>query len=474
MALQLDPNSGLPLDPATLQMLQEKQMMQSVAETGGSARERQNNATVSGAANTLFPNLAMRQSQQMDAAMKAQNLQPQAGEAPMDFNIRQLSAMRNAAASIDPQAALHMTDQLAKLQQAKEQQSHLQAEDQRLADEHTQALRTQTIQSATGIPVHLVGPNGSPLGDFDLATDQGKQDFATAKQKAPPGSIGMSDAEYAKHVATMQEIRMRADEGAAAKARYQLGGGFGDPEIESLLASMASKGINLPTGFRSKDQMLGTFRGLLDKYKGLTTDDIADLVGKGIVDFKAVQKATQTGATILGRVTAASGELDAMLPIARDAAAGVNNTDFVPYNKLAQMVRQGTSSPEQKRLYVATQAILNSYDLLAARGGTDATKRAQQHQMLETADGPAAYNAALEMLEKESKVARAGAMGAIRAGTYGLADKSALAAQDAAQPPVSPPAGANTPMAFKSEADIPANLPKGTKIVVNGVAGTWQ
>ena len=448
MALPLDTNSGLPLDPATMQALQQQQLARDISMTGGNARERMNDMGVATAVNTLFPSPQMIQSRAADQALKATQLTQNPGEPDLDFSIRKLAAQRDALNPIDPLAAAGLNTQLLKLGQAKLEQAHLTADTQRMGDEHQQAVRQQTIEQATGIPIHLVGPNGKPLGDFDLSTDDGKQAYAAAKAQAPPGSVSMGDTQYAQHISRMQEIKERADEVAAAKARYGMGalGTFGDPKVEDLLASMAAKGVRMPTGFRSQQQQLATFQGLLKKYDGLSTDDIADLVGKGIIDFGAVQKATQTGATILGRVTAASGELDAMTPIARDASAAVPRSDFVPLNQLTQMVRTGTSSPEQKRLYVATQSILNQFDMLASRGGTDKDKRAALHKALETADGPEAYNAALDMIIKESQVARAGALGAIRAGSYGLAEQKAAAATTAPpSAPGAPNAGASAP-----------------------------
>jgi hypothetical protein len=136
MALQLDPNSGLPLDPATLQRLQEQDMMRGVAETGGSAADRLTAETVGRGVNTLFPNLAMRQSQQLDAANKANPVVQQPGEGDNAFMIRQLKSQRDNAAAIDPMAAAHYNTQILKFQNAIAEQAHLSAETQGLQDKH--------------------------------------------------------------------------------------------------------------------------------------------------------------------------------------------------------------------------------------------------------------------------------------------------------------------------------------------------
>jgi len=429
-------NNGL-FDPVTADALQQQQIEQQTAAIGGNAATRANFQAINQGLGNLFPSPAVQQARKQQAALAGAQVSQNPGESDLDYSIRQLQAQRDAVAPLNPQAASQMNTQMLKLGQMKLEQSRLIAQDQREtnqdqreseseSDRHNAAQQKLSDTKAVGINYHLIGPNSKDLGSFDLSDPDQKVAYLKAKA-ANPGSSSLSDEAYSQHLDKMAEINAAAE----AKARYGLGGmnGFGDEKVQDLLASMASKGINLPTGFRSKDQMYATFQGLLKKYDGLTTDDIADLVGKGIVDFKATTKATQTAAGILGRVQVASGELDAMVPIAQDASDHVPRSDFVPYNRLTQMVKAGTSSPEQKRLYIATQSILNTYDVLAARGGTDAKKREAQHQMLETADGPDAYNAALKMIVTESQVARAGALGAIKAGTYGLDEKRALESQ---------------------------------------------
>lgn len=463
MALQLDPNSGLPLDPATLQAIQEQNLMQSLNQQGGGAAYRLNAEAVGRGVNTLFPSPEMQQAKTAQQALGAAQLTQDDGESDMDFSVRQMRSNVAALAKVDPRAALSAQTQLLKLEEMQSQQAHLKAADQRADQQEADRHQDEELKQTTGSYMHLMGADGkTPIGSYNVLDTSagGGLDAYKKARAANPGSIGMTDKELADWKIKMDEQKQAIDE----KARFQLGGadGFGNPKVEALLASLASKGVNLPAGFRSSKQMLAMFQGLLTKYDGLTTDDIADIVGKGNIDFNAVKKATGTAATILGRVTTATGEMDAMVPIARDASAAVPRSDFVPFNKLQQMVRAGTSSPEQKRLYVATLSIMNQFDMLASRGGTDKDKRAALHKALDTADGPEAYNAALDMMVTEGKVAKAGALGAIRAGTYGLDEQKAAIAAGVPAPAATPTAPPAAPAAAPSN-----GLPAGWSVTAH-------
>jgi hypothetical protein len=196
------------------------------------------------------------------------------------------------------------------------------------------------------------------------------------------------------------------------------GQGFDDPEIQDLQAAISASGYSLPAGFRSKEQQLALLKGLKRKYDGLSNDDIAHLIGSNAIDYKATSKATQTAAGIVGKVEVANKELEAFVPIAKDANAAVDRSKFVPWNKLEQLGKKNISDPDLKRLYVATQTILNAYDMLASRGGTDQDKRAHNREILSNADSPEAYDAALDMIVREGQAAGGAARAATKASAY--------------------------------------------------------
>jgi hypothetical protein len=69
---------------------------------------------------------------------------------------------------------------------------------------------------------------------------------------------------------------------------------FGEDE-GALMAALAERGVALPAGLRSKDQMKATFRGLIDRNAGQTVEQIADKIASGQISFGA-DKATRSAA----------------------------------------------------------------------------------------------------------------------------------------------------------------------------------
>lgn len=190
-------------------------------------------------------------------------------------------------------------------------------------------------------------------------------------------------------------------------------GAFGD-QAQALLASLAAKGVSLPVGLRSKDQMTATLNGLIEKFPSLQPDEIADRIAGGQIDFGAAKKETQTAAAQAGRVSIATNELNTFAPLVLKASAAVPRTSFVPINKLMQMGEAQISDPNLRQLKIGITSMLNAYDQLAGRGGTDVGKREEAHKLLTSADSPEALSAAISMFQKEAQAAGQAAAQAMR------------------------------------------------------------
>jgi hypothetical protein len=143
-----------------------------------------------------------------------------------------------------------------------------------------------------------------------------------------------------------------------------------------LLAALASKGVSLPAGLRSQSQMAATIDGLLAKYPQNTPDEIADRIATGQIDFGAAKKETQISAGQAGKVAVAVNELSTFGDQVLEASKAVPRGSFIPLNKLMQMTDAQISDPALINYKVKMQSLNNAYDTLAARGGTDADKRA--------------------------------------------------------------------------------------------------
>lgn len=214
--------------------------------------------------------------------------------------------------------------------------------------------------------------------------------------------------------------------GAAADAKRPAG--FTDAGAD-VLAALAAKGVSLPTGLRSKEQQIATVNALIRKFPDATPDEIATRVAKGQVDFGAIKKETQTAAAQAGRVAIATNELKTFAPLVLKASAAVPRGNFVPITQLMQMGDKSISDPNLKRLKISINSMLNAYDQLASRGGTDVNKRAEAHALLTSAESPEALEAGIEMFKIEADAA-------------GQAADSAEQYRDADTPPNAPPAAA--------------------------------
>lgn len=186
------------------------------------------------------------------------------------------------------------------------------------------------------------------------------------------------------------------------------------PKMGDLMAALSEQGVSVPAGFRGKEQQVQLYQGLLDRNPDLSPDDIAKKIKTGQIEFGAQKKETQTAAGQAGKVEVAQNELDEFIPLARKSAASVPRGNFVPLTKLMQMGDSAISDPNLKDLKIRITSVLNAYDQLAARGGTDAKKREEARSLITTADGPEALEAGLKAFESEAAAAHRAAVKATK------------------------------------------------------------
>lgn len=202
------------------------------------------------------------------------------------------------------------------------------------------------------------------------------------------------------------------------KMEYQQSGGLTDDAVDLMAGQLVA-------GAKARDVMVNMGRGTQGavdirrinnayakklKELGISPQDI---IAKQ-QEVQGAAKEVQSAASIAGKINYAEQELDRTVPIARQASEKVSRGSFVPFNKLKQMGQAAIGDPDLKELYVYTNTVLNAYDMLAARGGTDQEKRAQNRKMLETADSPAAYNAALSAILVEAQASQQAGQASMR------------------------------------------------------------
>lgn len=178
------------------------------------------------------------------------------------------------------------------------------------------------------------------------------------------------------------------------------------PKMGEVMAALADAGVALPAGFRSKDQQIALYSGILAKHPDMTAEEIVQGIKKGQIEFGAQKKETQTAANVAGKVQVFANELDENIPLVRAASLAVPRGKWTDLNKLMQTGDEHISDPALKTLKGYINATMSAYDGLAARGGTDAAKRAEAHKLLLSADSAAAFEAPLKVFENEARIAK--------------------------------------------------------------------
>jgi hypothetical protein len=199
-----------------------------------------------------------------------------------------------------------------------------------------------------------------------------------------------------------------------ARAKIQAQNSFG-PDAAALMGALAERGISLPTGMRSKEQQRALYQGLIARNPGKTPDEIADLIKSGQIEFGAEKKETQTAAAVAGRVEVAANEIKQFAPLVQQASSAVPRGSFLPINKLMQMSETQLQDPNLAQLKIYINSMLNAYDMLAARGGTDVKKREEAHALLTSAQSPEVLQKNIQAFLKEADAAGVAANAATKA-----------------------------------------------------------
>ena len=178
------------------------------------------------------------------------------------------------------------------------------------------------------------------------------------------------------------------------------------PQMSELMAELAMRGVTIPAGYRSRDQQIAAYSGAIATNPGKSMAEIADLIKIGQIEFGAQKKETTTAAGVAGRVAIAVNEMETMGDLALAASAAVPRGSFMPISKLMQITDKNLSDPALRDLKIKTASIMNAYDVLAARGGTDKEKRLDARNLLLSADSPAVYARAIKAFREEGAAAQ--------------------------------------------------------------------
>lgn len=311
------------------------------------------------------------------------------------------------------------------------------------------------------------------------------QGRADAAQKARDFALSMTgDAMSAKEAAVKDSIDIFSARARATSALSQQSMAFDrmlytmmkgnqntqestlTPRAQQIRSEVAMMGISIPVGMGTKN-LAQTYNAIANdpKYQSMSPHQVAQLIKENKITLAAQTKEAGAEAGIAGKVSIAEKEIPQFSTLIEQISAQVPRGQFVPVNKLMQMQEASISNPQLRQLKISINSLLNAYDVLAGRGGTDVAKREEVRNLLTSADSPQALRAALVQFRKEADVAAQSARDAIHESVSGA---SLVGGGDTA--PVA---------TFGSESDAEAaakagKIKSGDRIVVGGVPGTWQ
>lgn len=281
----------------------------------------------------------------------------------------------------------------------------------------------QTLQN-TKLPNGQSALSPEVIQQINAATKQGPMSLATiegfeAKSKAGQAQIRQrleqmkadttvkKEEEGERHNREMEsQGRGRVGQGQqriditrqkAEEAHKTFGGENGD-----LAAELAIRGVSLPAGFRSKSQQVELLEGLRRNNKDLSLPELAEKIASGQLSFANAKVEGRAAAGVAGKVTYAEHELEQTIQLVREASAKLPRGQFIPWTKLQQMGEAASSNPELAEFKMYMTSLSNAYDMLAARGGTDADKRRENRHNFDTASSPEALEGVLRAVQKEA------------------------------------------------------------------------
>lgn len=179
------------------------------------------------------------------------------------------------------------------------------------------------------------------------------------------------------------------DEKLKADTRPTFGG-----RTQELLASMAARGVALPSGLRSQTQMAATLAGLINKYPDKTSDEIADGIAKGQINFNADKQTTAAaekdfGTGKSGQMLRSIGTANKHLTMLDSMADALNNGDVQLLNKIGNTWAKETGSAAPNSFDAVKQIVGQEVVKAIVAGGGGVHEREEAGSAITNAGSPA-------------------------------------------------------------------------------------
>lgn len=154
----------------------------------------------------------------------------------------------------------------------------------------------------------------------------------------------------------------------------------------------------------SARQKVNHYIGEVQKELGVSDEDL----GTRVAEWEGRKAGQRTLGTQESKMGSAAFEAEGAIKQARGVIERLPRTSFLPINKLIEGYQRGTLNPDQTELYGRTQAIVNTYAAVMARGANVTTDSSRHHaqELLNTAGDPATYNRMLDTMLNEIDMAK--------------------------------------------------------------------
>lgn len=325
-------------------------------------------------------------------------------------------------AQADPQAAALF----AAAQNHQDTLAHQTIEDKRNASNDARAAsqfqQTYALQKAAGTRAqsefdntpdqYAPNPNAGQPGQPQYI-DQYAQAKAAAEASAPGGGGLSLNPVYAKDADGNTVLLQTGKNGTAVQSKMPEGVTLNGVDNETLAADATRLNAgdqNILKKYSNKGQGrvdLLRLNNEANRQRVANGQDPIDITQNSIT-LQGDTARERTAGTMEGRMAPASIEAQGAFKIAQNSLDNLWRTNNVPVNRLLQMGETAMSNPELKAAKVATNTAVMTYSRAIAPTGVG-TVDAQQHarEILDTADGPKATEAAFAQLAREVDMAHA-------------------------------------------------------------------
>jgi len=277
-------------------------------------------------------------------------------------------------------------------------------------------LRQSQEDRATRDAPLVAGPNGQPVPNKALIEYKKQESEATSKDNwAPIGSLITKDGEV--HPLLSNRTDGKVLDATTGQAPDYASGKVIQKGEKPVIPDEDAKAVAeryVRTGDRTQLQGLGVSGAARQKVNhyihevqqelGVSDEDL----GTKVAEFEGRKAGQRTLGTQEAKMGSAAFEAEGAIKQARGVIEKLPRTSFLPLNQLMQGYSRNTLNPDQAELAARTQAIINTYSAVMARGANVTTDSSRSHAeaLLNTAANPESFNRVLDTMLQEINMAK--------------------------------------------------------------------